>query len=470
MPEDGDRDGAEDVVVVGRRLVVRVHVIHVDTDLHVVRGDDHQRGRSLPLLVVVPGGAEIRAAPRAVLLLHPHVHEVRHGGRAPAHRGGSVAMNAGLEQRRDERPRERHIRLHGESVELAQGVSELLRLSLAVLLRRRRVRQPRDAIGEVGVAREPPVGLVAVLGEPGKSHLAREIEPRGAARSRPGEDLNDAGGRFGPVQRCRGGALQDLDALDGLGVDVVDPGRIPAAAGADIVPPAAAAIDPHPIHVDNRLGRLGKAGGTPDADARAFAREPARGQNRDAGLARRELLGNVLDGGVDEVARVDRRDGVRYLASLRFGAGAGHHHRVESDRRRGQLEVHDRHLAGRHRHALGRAAEAHASDPHLRLAGRHVQLVLPGGVGQRREIGAHHEHLHRIHGAFVDAIGHGAADGAGALRGREGRATDQEADAPDERGRGPTKGRAHLHLLMRMELFACSCRAQREHGGSAFDI
>ncbi len=379
-------------------------------------------------------------------------------------------MNAGLEQRRDERPRERHIRLHGKSVELAQVVGEPLRLSLAVLLRRRRVRQPRDAIGEVGIAREPPVGLVAVLGEPGKSHLAREIEPRGAARSRPGEDLNHAGGRFGPVQRCRGGALQDLDALDGLGVDVVDPGRIPATAGADKVPPAAATIDPHSIHIDDRFGRLREAGGAADADARAFARQPARGQDRDAGLARRELLGDVLDGGVDEVARVDRRDGVGHLAALGFAAGAGHHHRVESDRRWGQLEVHDRNLAGHHRYALGRAAVANASDPHFRITGRQVQLELPGRIGQRGEVSAHHEDLHRVDRALVDAIGHGAADGAGALRARNGRAAEQDADAPNERGSGPTKGRAHLHLLMRMELFRCSCRAQREHWGSAFYI
>ena len=400
----------------------------------------------MPLLVIVLGGAEIGAAPGAVLFLHPHVHEVGYGGRAPADRGGRVAVDAGLEQRRHERPRKRHIWLHGAAVKLTQIVGELHGLRLTFLLCRCRIRQPRDAIAEVGVAGEPPVGFVAVLGEVGEPDLGREIEPRGATRPCPREDLNHAGRRLSTVQRRGGGALQDLDPLDRLGVDVVDPRGIPAAAGADIVPPPAAAIHPHAVHVDDRFGRLREAGGAADADPRPLARQPAGGQNGDAGLAGRELLGDVLNRGVDEVARVDRRDRVGHLASLGFGASAGHHDSVETDRRRGQLEVHDRDLAGRHCHPLGGAGVADAPDPQLHAPGGQVQLVLPNGIGQRTQVGARHENLDAVHRSLVDPIGHRSADGSRALGPREGRSTQQNADAAKERGQGPTKGRAHLHL------------------------
>src|SRR5262249_51575853 len=43
-----------------------------------------------------------------------------------------------------------------------------------------------------------------------------------SGRSRLCEYLNDAAGRFGSVQRRRRGALDDLDALDVVGLDVVD--------------------------------------------------------------------------------------------------------------------------------------------------------------------------------------------------------------------------------------------------------
>src|SRR2546425_857389 len=230
----------------------------------------------LGLLVDVLGGTELAGAPRAVLFLQPPVQEVRDRGRATADGSGVVAVDAGLEQRRDERPREHLIGLNRRAVKLAQVVGEFDPLRAAQALGRGGIWQPRDAVRQVRITRESIVLLVAIVGEIREPHFGGEVEPWGAAGAALRKDLDHAGGRLRAVQRRGRRALEHFDPLDRLGVDVVEAGRGAAPAGAAVVAPAAGAIPPHAGDVPDRLRRLGQARGGPEPDAGPPAPPPPR--------------------------------------------------------------------------------------------------------------------------------------------------------------------------------------------------
>src|SRR5690606_10374408 len=122
---------------------------------------------------------------------------------------------------------------------------------------------------------EPHAGRVAL-----RPHVAHAVEPGGdlrrparrAGRALLGEDLDHAAGRLGAVQRRGGRTLDDLDALDVRGVDVVEwRGDLPRGR----VRGRGAAVDPHAVHVHDRLVALRDAvvAAQPDRAARA---RPAR--------------------------------------------------------------------------------------------------------------------------------------------------------------------------------------------------
>src|SRR5437867_8939622 len=171
--------------------------------------------------------------------------------------------------------------------------------------------------------RKAPVRHVAILREALDALLGHEIKLGRSARSLFRKDLNDACRRFRAIQRGSGRAFQYFDALDGLGIDVVQARWITAAARADVVSEAATPIHAYAVHVHDRLVGLRQARRAADANARAFARQAAGRQDADTGLPCREHLGHVLDRRVLELSGVDRRDGVAELASLGRDARAG---------------------------------------------------------------------------------------------------------------------------------------------------
>ena len=141
------------------------------------------------------------------------------------------------------------------------------------------------------VRRVPGLGIVR---EP---QLGHEVEAWGTTRTLFREDLNHAGRGLRAIERRRGRTFQDLDVVDRLRVDVVEPRRSSAAAGADPVgvPEATAAIHPHAIHVHDRFVRLGQTGGRADPDLRPLTGESSARQHRNRGIAGRQLLGQVGD-------------------------------------------------------------------------------------------------------------------------------------------------------------------------------
>src|SRR5207302_7686957 len=68
-----------------------------------------------------------------------------------------------------------------------------------------------------------------------KTLLTHEVPTRGAARTLFREDLDDAGGCFGPVKRRRRSALQHLHMVNRFRIDVVEPRGCAASSGTDVV-------------------------------------------------------------------------------------------------------------------------------------------------------------------------------------------------------------------------------------------
>ena len=298
-------------------------------------------------------------------------------------------------------------------------------------------------------ASKTPVGHVAALREVRDILLGREIERRRAARALLRENLNHAGRCFRAVQ-CRGGwTLQDFEALDRFGIDVVQARRIAAPARTDEIAEAAAAVHAYAVDVDDRLIRLRQAGGAADADACAFARQPARREDADAGLARREHLGHVGDRRGLKLAGVDGRDRVAEFATLCGDTGAGDNDGVQPDRHRRHREVGRDGRVGRDADGLVAAAVTDAANPHDHLPERHVELILARGIRERAEVRSDDRDLRAVQRALGRRVDDFAFHGAGGLRRGEGCASarERQAGAQSAKHTRPTKRRSHLHLL-----------------------
>ena len=356
------------------------------------------------------------------------VHVVRDGARPAAHRPRERVRVTRFEQVvGDAVAGEGHERLNGRSVELTQPRGLRIRACKA------------------------PVRHVATLREARDALLGHEIERRGAARSLLREYLNDAGRRFRAVQRGGGRALQYFDALDGLGIDVVEARWIPTPARADVIAEAAAAVHAHAVHVHDRLVRLRQTRGSADPDARAFTRQPAGRQDTYPRLPCRKHLGHVLDRRGLELIGVDRGDRVAELAPLGCDPRARDDDRIESDRDLRHRKIRSCRCVRRDGHRLVAAAVADAADAQDHLAERHVELILPGRVGEGAEVGPDHADQRAVERALRRGVADRAFHSAGSLRRGEecAGARQRHAGTQGAQRTRPTKRRVHLHLLFR---------------------
>ena len=226
-------------------------------------------------------------------------------------------------------------------------------------------------------------------------------------------DDDDAVRRGRAIQCRRRGPLHNLDALDILGVEVVQPGnRLPAHVEADVV---RAVGDTNAVHHEQGLVGQRNAAGAANADLRA-------GTNRAAGIddldARRTALNQARDAGrlarLNRVGHVDPRDAVHDLALARL-AGGGHHQVVQAYDGRAQREV-CRPAAARHGEHARERLVTDGDDANGHSTVRHIaELVASLVVGCRLAVGALEEQaraLERLPGAL---IGDPATDGGALL-------------------------------------------------------
>ncbi len=179
--------------------------------------------------------------------------------------------------------------------------------------------------------------------------LGRELHAlAGAALLR--DDLDHARRRVGAVQRGRGRALDHLDRLDVVRVQVVQRVRALDRAVVHAVAAVRAGGDAHAVHVEDRLVPRGQRAGAADADLRARARLARARHQRHARRPRGQQLLHVRDRRLlREVAGLEPRHRVAQCAPDRAARGARHDDRVQVDRRLSQLEARHGRLAGRDR-------------------------------------------------------------------------------------------------------------------------
>ena len=261
LGEEGHRVRRVDAVVVLGDLVVRVRVQHVRLELERPRrGETETQGALIAVVDILHveaagrrrGGVlpvEVLRRERSVLAIAAQRTEIGDQRRAAGYltrHGGCLSR---LEQLRRDVSAER-----GERVDLhAVVLRQTCRLGV------RACEAPLRLDPALGVALHRLLHIERPLGRADDAALRR--------------DEQDAVRRLGAVERGRRRALEYFDLLDRHGIDVIEARGSPAAAGADEAGAEAAAIvDPHTVHVDDRLVRLRERRAATDADARAFAR------------------------------------------------------------------------------------------------------------------------------------------------------------------------------------------------------
>ena len=176
------------------------------------------------------------------------------------------------------------------------------------------------------VAREPSIDVVH---EPRCSLTRRYLEARRPGFAALRDDLDDAVRCLRSIERRSGRTFDDLDALDVVGVEVVQSRDRAGAVAARW----SVAVHPNAIDVNDRVGAERKARSAADENARAAARESARRRDDDARRARVEQLTDVAHGrGLHDVRDLHLRDGVADASLLGRAGGAGDDHRVQIDR------------------------------------------------------------------------------------------------------------------------------------------
>ncbi len=333
---------------------------------------------------------------------------------------------------------------------------------------RRLVEGRRRVVGLVGRDAVPPVlATVVPTAPPGATHEVLHVqvvhavdpvllEPAGALldvdrpdrrplRAALREDLDHARRSLGAVQRRRGRALDDLDALDVVRVDVVERAHRDLSA-----PPLhhaggahareGSVHHPHAVDVDDRLVRHRDAGVSAQADLASLAELAAAARHLDPG---RRALEQVADqhGPLRDVGDVELRDRVSDLASPRGARRPGHDDLVEPERLRGQREVGNRGATGGDRHRLLLRLVADPLDAKLVSAHGHVEDQVPAvRPGQASELEPDDVDLHLRDRTPRLGVGDRPGDLA-RLRAR-GRREQAESQRHRERDGGPGRGRA----------------------------
>ena len=259
---------------------------------------DVRRAEGLAIVVVRERRA-VDAVDRegSVLAIEARGDVVDHGLPAAIHVRRVVGVIARFEEIVDVVRLEHLERRDRPAVDCAQPVRDSDRRPAGCRLRGRRPGERRgvsDARREVGVAREAGKRLVRAPRRAREALIHPEAELRRPRRALLGEDLNHARVRLAAVQRGGRGALEDLDPLDRLWIDVVQPRRRTAAPGARVRKPAAI-VHAHPVQVHDGLVVLAQAGVATDADAGPFAHEAGGREHLHPRLARRDRLRKGLN-------------------------------------------------------------------------------------------------------------------------------------------------------------------------------
>ena len=239
---------------------------------------------------------------------------------------------------------------------------------------------------------QPHVGhfLGAEGTEVGEALLHFRGPLRGALPALLGEDLDHSGGGLGAVEGGGRGSLDDLDAVDVVGVDVVE--RAVGILGS-VLARGRLALGTHPVDVDEGLVAERDAHVAAQADVRAGTGVPRAELDARAGDARLKQLADVVHR-LGDFGEVDLLDRVADLATAGLARGPGDDDLVEVDDFFVQLEVHAGRLVVGDGHLLRRAGVADQLDAKRVGACRDVDdQVASRGVGEAAETGALDEHL-----------------------------------------------------------------------------
>ena len=292
------------------------------------------------------------------------------------------------------------------------------------------------------IGRHPAGGVV----ETHRALLGARGPPRRPAAALLGDDLDDPVGGLGAVDGGGGRPLDDLDAGDVFGVDVVEPrcglrvlraeGRGPGSRRSLVD----RVVHPDPVDVDDRLRAERKRRAAADLDGRARADAPGVRRDDGAGGAgvqqraeiRRRRLGQ-------RVGSVDHRHRVAQRAPLLAPRRAGHHDLLQRVRGGLQPEVGGRLLVVGDGDRLPlRGVADPAGDDDLRARGDPRDAVAAVGAGGGAEPGPldlEEDPGERQAGARVgDQAGHRPGEPHPALR--PGRRPDRRIAAMRTRGEG----------------------------------
>ena len=249
---------------------------------------------------------------------------------------------------------------------------------------------------------------------------------RGPGGTALGGNPDDAVGRLNSVQRRRRRSLHDLDVLDIIRNDVVDPRRTgvlrvarPEAAEVQRAG-ARAALEPDAVEVVERLVGERDAVRPADADPGSGSGGPATLEDLHACRAPRNQIGELGDRRrLGDLRGVDRAHGVADL-ELALLAGCGSYHLVELDRRRAHGKVERRRRPTRHRHTTGVRPVSYPQDAELIVARRHIaEGVLALAARCLDAVAARDQDAGPLEAHSAVGVGHLSRDRAGLRRGAE---------------------------------------------------
>ena len=270
-----------------------------------------------------------------------------------------------------------------------------------------------DAVGQAGrgILAVAEVDLVRDAREEVAPFLATELEARLSALAALRDDLDDAVGGLGAVQRCRRRALDDLHRLDVFRIEVVEPRRV--ASVADGRAAGGIVVHAHAVHVHDRLVGERQARRAANAHRAARADHAGRRQDEHTCTLLPEQLLHVYGGRrLCFLRDVQLVHGVADGAHLRTTSGSRHDHRVERRHRGTEVEVDGRAFAVAQVHGLVTAPVADPSGANDRRTGGDAEeSVVAERVGDGPDGGADDDDLHLRDGPLRARVHHSAAYG-----------------------------------------------------------